>query len=242
VVDEDIELAAKVHYSFLPDSYENAFLEIAVNAIPFDRIGGDYCSVLPVSDDKLVICMCDTVGHGTASALFASRVNTYTLTHALRQHEPCKLINSLNEFLCRRLADTGMYTTFSTILFDRKNRTMEGAGAAHPPVLHYRHESGEAELLPSSTTFLGMQSPLLKECVAYQRKLSPGDRVIVYTDGLTEARGVDGQFFGTEGLIRFAERNSSLVSTDFNAALCAEIFGGDSQVTDDVLVMTITIK
>jgi hypothetical protein len=65
-----MDLAAKVHYSFLPGSYDNAFLEIAVKAIPFDRIGSDYYSVPMVSDDKRVVCMCDTVGHGTASALF----------------------------------------------------------------------------------------------------------------------------------------------------------------------------
>jgi serine phosphatase RsbU (regulator of sigma subunit) len=242
VLDEDIELAAKVHYSFLPDSYGNEFLEIAVKAIPYDRIGGDYCSVLPVSDDKLVVCMCDTVGHGTASALFASRVNTYTLTHALRQHDPCKLICSLNEFLCQRLAGTWMYTTFCTVLFDMKTRAMECAGAAHPPVLHYRHESGEVELLPSKTSFLGMQTPLIKKCVSYRRELASGDRVIIYTDGLTEARKGDGSFFGTEGLVRFTKRQPTLGTTEFNAALFEEIFSGGGQVTDDILAMTITIK
>ncbi|MFQ5587021.1 MAG: PP2C family protein-serine/threonine phosphatase, partial [Thermodesulfobacteriota bacterium] len=123
--DEDIALAAKVHYSFLPDSYGNEFMDIAVKALPYDRIGGDYCSILPVSDDKLIVCMCDTVGHGIASALFAARVNTFVLTHALQQHDPCTLIHSLNEFLCQRLSSTGRYTTFFAIFFDLKKGTLE---------------------------------------------------------------------------------------------------------------------
>ena len=87
-----------------------------------------------------------------------------------------------------------------------------------------------------------MQTPLLKKCIAYRRDLASGDRVIIYTDGLTEARKGDGRFFGTEGLVQFAKGQPTLGATEFNAVLFEEIFSGGGQVTDDILVMTITIK
>ena len=53
-------------------------------------------------------CICDAVGHGIASALYAARINTFVLTRVLQGHEPCELISSLNDFLCSRLSESGM--------------------------------------------------------------------------------------------------------------------------------------
>ena len=109
---KDLELAARVHYSFLPDYYSNEFIEIAVQAQPVGKIGGDYCSILPLNERRLVVGMCDVTGHNIASALFAARINTFVITQALRYQSPCQLINLLNEFLCKRLAGGFILTTF----------------------------------------------------------------------------------------------------------------------------------
>ncbi|MFQ5586746.1 MAG: PP2C family protein-serine/threonine phosphatase, partial [Thermodesulfobacteriota bacterium] len=138
---------------------------------------------------------------------------------------------------------TGIYTTFFAIFFDLKKGTLECAGAAHPPVIHCKSDCGEVELLSSKTSFLGMQNPLLTGCVAHRRKLASGDRVILYTDGLTEARDSDSRFFGTEGIVRFAKHFRTLGGADFNTALIDEVFSiNNGKVSDDILVMTITIK
>ena len=78
---DKIEFAANVHYGFLPDRFSNDMLDVAVKARPWKGIGGDYCSVFPVDDSHLVLCFCDAVGHGLASALFAARINTFILSH-----------------------------------------------------------------------------------------------------------------------------------------------------------------
>ncbi|MEE8525140.1 MAG: SpoIIE family protein phosphatase [Thermoanaerobaculia bacterium] len=97
--DSDIELARRVHYGFLPQVFSNDTLDIAVAVLPHEDLGGDYCSIFPVADERVVVCLCDAVGHGLASALFAARVNTYVLTHARESPHPCALIESLNEFV-----------------------------------------------------------------------------------------------------------------------------------------------
>ena len=74
---EDLKLAAKVHYGFLPDDYEDERLSIAVNLRPLYDIGGDYCSILPLGENLMLVCICDAVGHGVSAALFAARINTY---------------------------------------------------------------------------------------------------------------------------------------------------------------------
>lgn len=75
----DIERAAQVHYSSLPENYSDKYLDIAVYSQPLNKIGGDFCSILPVDEKRIILCMCDTVGHGIPSALYATRVNTYVM-------------------------------------------------------------------------------------------------------------------------------------------------------------------
>ena len=94
--EEELDLAAKVHYSFLPRKHSDSYVEIAVTVKPHGKIGGDYCSILPVDEKNLFACMCDAVGHGLPSALFAARINTFVLTHALKKQNPCDLTYLLN--------------------------------------------------------------------------------------------------------------------------------------------------
>ena len=116
--------------------------DIAVAVLPQKKIGGDYCSILPVGDDRVIVGITDAVGHGLASALFAARVNTYVLTHAHDSPHPCTLIDSLNEFLCEHLPFSEVFATFFSAFFETRERVILFAGAGHPPALHYESASG----------------------------------------------------------------------------------------------------
>ncbi len=152
---DELHLAAKVHYSFLPKDYEDQRICIAATLRPLHPIGGDYCSILPLSDDHILVCMCDALGHGTPAALFAARVNTYVLTHAKPDLKPCQLLSGLNSYLCKRLSGVGMYTTFYVILIDLKKRTMALAGAAHPRSCILKKPGCSAESGHQLLPFLG---------------------------------------------------------------------------------------
>ncbi len=241
--ERDFELAAKVHYSFLQESYTSDFVDISVKGRPFDKVGGDYSSILPLGPDRLMVCMCDVVGHGIAAALLAARVNTFVLSHMSQSRDPCGLIQSLNSYLFERLAGTGIYTTFALALFDFTEKNLLFVGAAHPPLLHFKAASGEVELTASEAIFLGAIDPLAKGCPGTSREIRPGDRVFLYTDGVTEIKNSAGQNYGTKRLSEFVRKNCALTNDDFNTALCDEValFSGGSYA-DDILIMSITVK
>ncbi len=241
MTDDEIALAAKVHYSFLPRHYQDAHVDIAVKVRPFSRLGGDYCGLFPL-DRRLIACMCDVVGHGMASALFATRVNDFAMSHAGDRGTPCQLIEALNEFLCRHLSDTGLYTSFFAVFFDFENREMEYAGAGHPPLLHYRRRTGECYSLESSTTLLGIEHPLPVPCTLNRRPLETGDRLLLYTDGLMESKTPGGGQFGRHGLEAFARKHPQLDSAAFNERLFETANCNECQIRDDILIMTIGIK
>ena len=92
---DDLKLAARVHYSFLPEHYEDDWLDVTTRLTPKSVLGGDYCSVIPLGGQRFAACICDAVGHGVASALYAARINTFVLSNILQGHDPCELISAL---------------------------------------------------------------------------------------------------------------------------------------------------
>ena len=240
---EDLQLAAKVHYGFLPNDYEDDRLNIAVSLRPLYAIGGDYCSILPLGENRILICICDAVGHGVSAALFAARINTYVLTHAKVDMLPCELVDGLNAYLCKRLSGTGMYATFYALLLDFESGTMNLSGAAHPPVLQLEKDHDRCEEWPSATTFLGIEDPMPVVCSSVRQRLNTGDHFLLYSDGLIEVEDADAQAFGTEGLSSTLIAHRNLSGQMLNRAILgqAESYAAEG-FKDDVLLMSITLK
>lgn len=240
---EDLQLAAKVHYGFLPDDYEDDRLSIAVTLRPLYTLGGDYCSILPLDENRVLVCICDAVGHGVSAALFAARINTYILTHAQADVVPCELVEGLNAYLCKRLADIGMYATFYAVLLDFKSGMMTLTGAAHPPVLQLGKDQGRCKEWASVMTLLGIDEPMPLLCGSEHLQLKSGDRFLLYSDGLVEVENADGEALGTERLSILLMAHRNLVGQKLNKAILtqAESYAGDG-FKDDVLLMSITLK
>jgi sigma-B regulation protein RsbU (phosphoserine phosphatase) len=242
-MNDELELAARVHYSFLPEHYEDDGLDIVTRLAPKFVLGGDYCSVIPLGEQRYMACICDAVGHGVASALYAARINTFVLTTILQGHAPCELINLLNEFLCSRLSESGMYATFFVVFLDIKNMEMKHAGAGHPAALHLSTPSNKIHLLESKTTLLGIEHPLLVDCPLESHAISPGDKILLFTDGFTEARNSHGEMFGDAGLTNYVNTHSKMNNKDFVDGLYAATHDfSNGEVKDDMLCMSILVK
>ena len=242
-MNDELEQAARVHYSFLPEQYEDDWLEVTTRLKPRAVLGGDYCSVVPLGDRKFAACICDATGHNLASALYAARINTFVLTNILQGHDPCELVSSLNRFLCRRLTESGMYASFFVVLLDADAMEMQYAGAGHPAALHLSAADGQVQWLESQTTLLGFEHPLPVECPLQSLPVNPGDRILLYTDGLTEAADRGGDEFGRSGLEAYAASRSGTDNGEFVAGLCRTVNDySQGNLKDDILCLGIRLK
>ena len=240
---ENLQLAAQVHYSFLPEDYEDDRLHIAVTLLPLHPIGGDCCSIIPLGEERILVCLCDAVGHDVAAALFAARINTYVLTHAHTNLIPCDIVAGLNSYLCKHLAETGMYATFFALLLDFESGTMTLSGAAHPPVLQFQKDQNLCREWSSMTTLLGIDDPIPLLCGAERLQLNTGDRFLLYSDGLIEVESTERQAFGTEGLSSTLITHQNLSGQKLNAAILTQAkHYADEGFKDDVLLVSITLK
>ena len=240
---EDIKLAAMVHYSFLPEDYEDERIIVASTLRPLYTIGGDFCSIIPLDDDHLLICTCDAVGHGVSAALFAARINTYVLTHAHIDTPPCGLVSGLNSYLCQRLEGSGMYASFYAMLLDFKDLTLTFAGAAHPPVLQLNSGTSECIQWPSSSTFLGIMDPMPVNCESENVRLTSGQRYLLYSDGLIETEDSNQGLYGVDRLSTSFQEHYNLTGQNLNQAILvsSESFSKEG-FSDDVLLISIVIK
>lgn len=239
----DLETAAKIHYSFLPQGCSNEYVDIDVKVKPKEIVGGDYCSIMPINREKLLVNMCDVTNHNVASALYAARLNTFVLTRAQRHPDPCTLINLLNEFLVKQSSNTHMYASFCSVLFDFENMEIQYAAAGHPPVLQYNSREEKMEHHITKAPFLGYKHPLPITCEANGCSIGSGDKVILHTDGLSEISNESGEPFGIEGIDRFTESHHTFASAAFNKRLVkTAVEFGNNRIEDDILLMTITVK
>lgn len=241
--DDDLELARQVHYGFLPEGHQSERLDVAVSVVPHANIGGDYCSFVPIDTTRAFACICDASGHGIAAALFAARVNTYVLTHALGHEDPCSLAVELNRFLWEKTGDLRMNATFFSLYLDLEAGTFRFAGAGHPPGLHYAATRKVVDQLDSATVMLGFAHPLPVACEVSERPIHAGDRLLLYSDGLIEAMRADGAAFGIERVVAAMQTHSTLDSQAFNDVLLETLAAHtDGAYDDDVLLMSIRTR
>lgn len=239
----ELEFAAQVHYSFLPDGYQDAYLDVSVKHLAHTGLGGDFCSVYPVDDDRIVICMCDAAGHGIAAALFAARINTFVLSHSIHSKCPCDLIEHMNAFFCQHMPDTTMLSTFFSLALDTRSGELAYAGAGHPPVLHFDAARQQVNRLASSTTLVGIQDPLPVACEVNKIQTGAGDRLLLYTDGLPESRAPDGSFYGSERLAETLSDDCGCGAERMNQHLIDDVLQFTAgKPGDDILSMAISLR
>lgn len=197
-IDADLALAASVQQSLAPHSFTWKNLTVEGYYRPAHTIGGDFGVVLPQGNESLNVIVCDVSGHGIGSALMASRIYTETL-HALeRKTEPGSLLQYLHDFVLHHIAQDRFYFTMAAARFSECGRRMTFAAAAQPPAILV--SNGRCRLLDSRNGILGWLSDTAPSESSDVIELSPGDRLILYTDGLIEVFNSSHDMLGVDGL------------------------------------------
>lgn len=241
--EQEIEFAAKLHHSFLPTDLNNNFLDTSTTNLPLKQIGGDYHSIMQLNDNTTIIGICDVTGHSMTSALLAARINTFVTTQALEGAKPCELIDGLNEYLCKRISNTGTFTGFGCLYISHDTNEIIYGGAALPPLLHYSSATKQVKELTSETIFLGAVHPLPVECEFHRTQISSGDKLILCTDGVIEAENRDMELWGIEPVIDILQNFNDRSSAQLNDLIMHSLYEySDNKLNDDLTLISVNIK
>ena len=198
----DTELARQIHRSLLPPC-ETLFPTVETAGVSYsaEKIGGDCYDYLDFSDGSLGILVADVSGHGVAAAMYMAAVKGALHAEAQRTSDPGELLARTNAVLAANFDQTEMFATAFLFRVSADGTEWSFCGAGHPSPLCLRGD-GSIDRLESTATALGLFEET--EFETQRTTLAPEDRLVVYTDGVTEARSGEELMYGLKRLTRVA--------------------------------------
>ena len=237
---EEIEDARAVGEALLPKSIpEIPGLEIATTTQPVRTLSGDYFDVLSLGESRLGIAIADVIGKGVPAALLMSNVQASVRALAEEARHPGELTRRLNRSVCRNTTP-GKFVTFCYCAVDMSTRRVSYTNAGHcAPVLV--RANGKMERLEAGGAVLGVfpEWPYEQDEVS----LEPGDRLLLFTDGITEASNARDEEFGEERLAQLASalRDRGAHELKNRILQAISIFTG-GRVQDDATLVIVAVR
>jgi phosphoserine phosphatase RsbU/P len=203
-------------------------LGLAVTWQPMDGVGGD-CFDFTVSGSVVGVTIADVAGKGMPAALLMSNLQAAVRAFAQDAAAPGALATSVNRLLCRHMV-SGRFVTLCFAWIDPAQGTVTYTNAGHNPPLLIR-AGGAVEPLGDGGTVLGV----FPDATFVQARIAvaPGDRLVFYTDGISEARNPAGEEFGEQRLIDAAVEGRGLAAEDLKAHLAGAVHDFTGGVFDD---------
>ncbi|MGA8026428.1 MAG: SpoIIE family protein phosphatase [Bryobacteraceae bacterium] len=199
-VEQELSTARRIQSSIIPQSPPALKgIHVATRYEPMTSVAGDFYDFLTSSDNLLTILVADVSGHGVPAALVACMLKVCFAAQKNKAADPAAILSGLGLMLRGSLG--GQYVTAVCASIDTRTHTLTYASAGHPPILLARTETDELVLLSENGLFIGPfpDATYVNGSVVFRS----GDRVLLYTDGITEATDASGEEFGRERLGQF---------------------------------------
>jgi sigma-B regulation protein RsbU (phosphoserine phosphatase) len=254
VMEDDLRMAQEIQQAILPQQYptfppgvpqEKSLLRFCHRYHPTGEVGGDFFNIVPLSETKAGLFICDVMGHGVRSALVTAMVRAMVEELKSAAHDPGELLTRINRDLRNILQQTGtpLFTTAFYLVADLANRTYSFANAGHPKPILIRRNSHSVELLKNADGKSRPALGLFLESIypTSQIPMLPNDLVMLYTDGLYEIEGKSGEQFSPEQLFATVEKNAQKSCAELFDTLLSEIqdFSATHEFADDVCIVAL---
>lgn len=243
---EELKIAKTVQKSLLPTKLEGgAQFDIAAFSESADEVGGDYYDTLRITDSQVGLIIADVSGKGTTAAFHMSQMKG--IFHSLAQQalDPQEFMVRANQAL-KYCLERGSFISATYFVVDCNVRKIFYARAGHCPVLFYKTSEGKASYLSDKGAALGMVRG--KDYCHYvetnEIPYQAGDAMILFTDGITEAKNQRGEEFGLDRLRETMEAVVDKTPAEMQEFLIKELYKytGTEEINDDYTTMIVKFK
>lgn len=225
---------------------EESRLRLSHRYLPASALGGDFFDVLALSDKLAGIFICDVMGHGVRSALVTAMMRALVGENSSVATEPGLFLSAVNGYLVSILGQSGISLFASAFygVLDVESGRLVYANAGHPSPIHVKRGAGQADWLLDPQCHSGPVLGLFPEAyfVTAETSLSPGDLLFLFTDGLFEVDGPDGEY-GEDRLL-WSVRNRQCLNTETlfdNLLQEVHAFASDPNFEDDVCLLGVEL-
>jgi len=239
-MDEELKVAREIQQSLLPRTLPSTgWLRAAGSSVASAQVGGDYYDVIAVNDLCWGAVVADVSGKGVSSALLAALLQGALIPASDHADVLARRMGRLNTFLIDRTGGEKYATVFYCLL-DRSGR-LDYVNAAHCPPILVR-PSGDTAELEATGVPVGLLEGSTYELAG--RQLSAGDKLVIYTDGVTEAQDARGAFFGRKRLFDLVRAQAGASSTELHDAIQGAVrdFTEGAPQSDDITLVVLDFR
>ncbi len=199
-LEHELEVVSEVQRRLLPKRLPKIEgLNLAVHYETSRYAGGDYYDIIEITDNQWGIMVADAEGHSSPAAVLMAMTCSLLHSYSEPPTDPAKVLTYINRTLCK-LAEPSFVTALYAV-FDANLRTLRFARAGHPPPMIFRHDENKSlELAGEAIYAMGIQP--YDHVPVEETRLGSGDRVLLYTDGVTERFDIEGNIYGGNRLLK----------------------------------------
>ena len=239
-INKELEIARGIQSSTLPQSVPTLTgLDIAARYVPMSAVAGDFYDFLCIDEKRVGVLVADVTGHGVPAALIASMLKVAFAGQGDHAHDPSLVLTGLNHALCGKFEEH--FVTAAYLFVDLEKGLLRYSAAGHPPIMLASRASGNVREIEENGLMLGMFPEAAYSCVEIQ--VASGDRCLLYTDGVFEAKNAAQEEFGKSRCKKFLETHGDIPAENFVTALLESIadFSGhrSARVQEDDITLLV---
>ncbi|NMG09243.1 PP2C family protein-serine/threonine phosphatase [Brasilonema sp. UFV-L1] len=259
-LDQELEIGAEIQRRLLPRQCPTIpGVVIAARCKPANRVGGDYYDFIPTSHDQIQpnnkdsldadgrwgLVIGDVMGKGVPAGLIMTMMRGMLRGEVLHGHSPQRILQNLNQVMYADLENSHRFVTLFYSEYDPKTRILSYSNAAHNPPIWWHAKTKTVTRLDTFGMLIGLD--VNSEYEDAQVQLEPGDIILYYTDGLTDAAAQSGDRYDEENLIAIFNYackvcNGPQEILDYLFDQIQQFIGADKQNTDDMTLVVLEVN
>ncbi|GAB4380830.1 MAG: PP2C family protein-serine/threonine phosphatase [Elainellaceae cyanobacterium] len=257
-LDRELEIGAEIQLQLLPRQCPKIDgIQLAARCKTANRVGGDYYDFIPANYDQLrkktgrpesrrwSLAIGDVMGKGVPAGLIMTMLRGMLRAEVLNAHTPARILQHLNHVMYTDLENSNRFVTLFYSEYDSQTHTLSYSNAAHNPPLLWQAATGTIKRLDTLGMLIGLDMD--SKYHEAQVRLQPGDTIIYYTDGFTDAANQSGERFDEENLVRhfqWACRNCNEPQEilDYLFDQVQQFIGADRHNEDDMTLIVLRVQ
>lgn len=237
LIQQELQIAQRIQNSLLPTDLPNKqCFRIAARYLPMTSVAGDFYDFIIPDEQHVGILLADVSGHGVPAALIASMVKLAVAGQATNADKPAELLRAMNTSLCGNTQ--GQFVTAAYLYLSASGKRMYYAAAAHPAMYLLRNR--DVHRVVENGLMLGaFPSAAYTEI---SQALQPGDRFLLYTDGILEAGNADGEEYGSDRLAELLLTTAGMNENKAADLIVSQVQSWAASQEDDLTVIVCDYK
>lgn len=247
LMEQELEMASKVQEAIFPHITNNNRFNFSIFSRAAEKVSGDYYDIFDLGNNSYGFLLVDVQGHGVPAAMITMIIKEKFRRNTMKYRDPAELFRFVNKEIISLLSeverDSALYFTAFYMVIDSDNR-LYSVDAGHLRPFLIRSIKNEISLLKSGGIPLGISSEMDELYVTHECSINPGDKIVLFTDGIIEARSPDEKEFGMDRLIAGIRTGYKFSGDELMRTIVRSLagFANLDSLRDDATVFIVELK